>query len=346
MKKITLFLMIAFVAVSVSAQRISGLTIEGHTALTPFGAFNPTNDNADKPGDGQIVYANSVDLSNVNVTINAGADASVVEPSPLPTDWSSTVTGIKVEKDDKSAWANYDITIKKVLPAELPFEIKTGAGNFDSDSWTPTTVGWAGAAIDKAQNLIRFGSANRAFVVAFSDEPDSLYYTIKALSTEWVVSKSEFNVEGSADGVSWRTIVKYDEDNEMPGTSPAVVKAVELDEDIRFVRWIYSKRNNAPSTGKGFNVSLENILVTKGEGTGLKNYYANTVKIYPTSSNTLALESAFDVKSVRLINLVGAAVFSTDNPQEVIHINNLPQGIYVGEITLQNGHVVGKKIKL
>ncbi len=342
MKKITLFLMIAFVAVSVSAQRISNLTIEGHTALTPFGAFNPTNNNASKPGDGQIVYASSVDLSNVNVTINVGADASVVEPSPLPTNWTSTVTGIKVEKDDKTAWANYDITIKKVLPAELPLEIKTGAGNFDSNSWTAATVGWAGAAIDKNQNVVRFGSAKRAFVVAFSDVPDSLYYTIKALG-DWDGSNNVFDVEGSADGLTWETIKQYNETEIMPGSSPAVRAELQINGKFRFVRWIYTTRNSGAGA---FNVAMENILVTKGEESGFKNQYANSVKLYPVSNNVLRLESAFDVKSVRLINLVGAAVFSTNNPQETIHINSLPQGIYVGEITLQNGDVVGKKIKL
>ncbi|GAB1415731.1 hypothetical protein MASR2M117_11370 [Paludibacter sp.] len=345
MKKITFLLLICLVAFSTYAQRISNLTIEGATALTPLGAFNPTNNDAAKPGDGQIVYPQSVDLSNVTVTISAGVDASVVEPSPLPVNWTSTVKGVKVQNSPTAAskpneWAIYDITIKKIIPASLPLEIKTGAANF-SNSWTPETVGWAGAAIDKSQTLIRFGSAKRSFVVAFKEAPDSLYYTIKALGATWATSNNVFDVEGSADGLTWSSIFQYNSTNIMPVASPAVRSALKIDGKFRYIRWVYTTRN----TGDGaFNVSLENILVTLGSESSVKNYYANNVKLNFGSSNSLQLESAFDVQSLRLIDITGHQVLKVENPGSEILLNNLNNGIYIGEIKLNNGHIVTKKL--
>ncbi|MEA4985501.1 hypothetical protein SDC9_36646 [bioreactor metagenome] len=347
MKKTTLLLAVLAFTMLSHAQRISELTVEGITSLVPFAAFNPTNYDSSKPtqvpvpGTGEIIYPDGTDLSNVNVSLNVGTDSYIETPNPLPTDWSSTVSGIRVTKTASPPviWGEYNITLKKIKPAALPLEIKTGTGNFDSNSWTTSTLGWAGACIDKNQTLIRFGSVKRSFVVAFTDAPDSLYYTIKYLTTSFPTDGTVvFDVDGSADGINWTSINQYNATNPMPLSSPAVKAELKIAPQYRYIRWIFTKRGST-------NVSLENILVTKDSTTGNATHLANSVKLYPVGSKALQLESSEDVKSLRLYNITGTMVLEKMNPGSEISVNDLIPGIYIGEVRLKNGNVISKKIK-
>ena len=336
MKKITLLLLFIVATVSLSAQRISALTIEGLPSCVPFAAFNPTNNSETVLGDGQIIYPDGTDLSNVNVSLNVGTDSYVESPNPLPTDWSSTISGIKVTKNDLSSWAKYNVTLKKIKPAALPLEIKTGTGNFDSNSWTTSTVGWAGACIDKNQTLIRLGSAKRSFMVAFSNAPDSLIYTIKYLSSPWSTS-NVFDVDGSVDGINWTSIVQYNATNAMPLTSPAVVTRLKISSEYRFIRWIYTTRVATA------NVSLENILVTKDTSTSVLTPMEQGVRIFSAGNNLLRLENADQVKSLKIYHVSGALVHDEKHPSADINIYSLVPGVYIGEISLKSGNVITTK---
>lgn len=336
MKKLTSLLVLMVITISLSAQRISSLTIDGIPSCVPFAAFNPTNNSETVLGDGQIIYPDGTDLSNVNIALNVGTDAFVESPNPLPTDWSSTVTGIKVTKTDLSAWAKYNIILKKIKPASLPLEIKTGSGNFSSDSWTTSTVGWAGACIDKSQTLIRLGSAKRSFMVAFNSTPDSLIYTIKYLSTPWSTS-NVFDVDGSADGINWTSIVQYNATNAMPLTSPAVITKVKISSQYRFVRWIYTTRVATA------NVSIENILVTKDTSTSVLSPREQGVRLYNAGGNNLRLENQNEVESLRIYNLSGTLVLEQKNPVSLISAQNLVSGIYLADIRLKSGNVITNK---
>lgn len=336
MKKITLLLLSIVATVSVSAQRISALTIENVPSCVPFAAFNPTNNSETVPGDGQIIYPEGTDLSNVNVTLNTGTDSYVESPNPLPTDWSSTVNGIKVTKTDNSSWAKYNITLKKIKPAALPLEIKTGTDNFDSNSWTSSTVGWAGACIDKNQTLIRFGSAKRSFMVAFNSAPDSLIYTIKYLSSPWSTS-NVFDVDGSADGVTWTSIIQYNATTDMPLSSPTTITKLKLPSQYRYIRWIYTTRVATA------NVSLENILVTKDTSTSLLSTREQGVRLYNAGGNNLRLENQNEVESLRIYNISGVLVLNQKNPASLISAQNLVSGIYLADIRLKSGNVITSK---
>ena len=336
MKKITLLLLFIVATVSLSAQRISALTIEGLPSCVPFAAFNPTNNSETVLGDGQIIYPDGTDLSNVNVSLNVGTDSYVESPNPLPTDWSSTISGIKVTKNDLSSWAKYNVTLKKIKPAALPLEIKTGTGNFDSNSWTTSTVGWAGACIDKNQTLIRLGSAKRSFMVAFSNAPDSLIYTIKYLSSPWSTS-NVFDVDGSVDGINWTSIVQYNATNAMPLTSPAVVTRLKISSEYRFIRWIYTTRVATA------NVSLENILVTKDTSTSVLTPMEQGVRIFSAGNNLLRLENADQVKALKIYHVSGALVHDEKHPSADINIYSLVPGVYIGEISLKSGNVITTK---
>lgn len=340
MKKTTLFLMLLFCAVVTQAQRITSLTVEGKSFCVPFTAFNPTNNSETVLGDGQMVFPAGTDLSNVNVTIGAGTDASIVEPNPIPTNWTSVINGVKVLNSATAAtkpneWAKYSVTLKVIKPANLPLEIKTGTDNFNSDSWTSETLGWAGACIDKNNTVIRFGGSKRSFVVAFNDAPDSLFYTIKFLATPWNTS-NVFDVDGSVDGVNWSSIVQYNATNAMPLSSPAVESKLKISGTYRYIRWIYTTRAAS-------NILLENIKVTKDLTSGTFNQLANSVKLYSTGFGSLRLESPEEVAFLKLYNIDGSIAFEIKNPQTEIRANELLPGIYISEIRMRNGQVVSKK---
>lgn len=340
MKKITLLLLFIVATVSLSAQRISALTIEGVPSCVPFASFTPTNNSLTVPGDGQIIYPDGTDLSNVNVSVSYGTEATLDAPVPWPTDWTNTITGVKITSTvSPFNWALYNITLKKIKPAALPLEIKTGTGNFDSNSWTTSTVGWAGACIDKTQTLIRLGSAKRSFMVAFSNAPDSLIYTIKALGT-WAGSNNIFDVDGSVDGISWTSIVQYNATTPMPPSSPAVIARLKIASEYRFIRWIYTTRNAAPGN---FNVSLENIMVTKDTSTGVMTPMEQGVKIFSAGNNTLHLDNADQVKSLKVYHVSGAKVLDVTYPSTDINVNSLVPGVYISEIGLKSGNVVTTK---
>ena len=330
MKKITFLAIFVMLAVGASAQRISALTAEGVPSSVPFAAFNPTNNSETTLGDGQMVFPAGTDLSNLNVTLNVGTDSQVEAPVPLPTDWSSTVTGIKVTKIDLSSWAKYNITLKTIKPASLPLEIKTGAGNFDSNSWTKETVGWAAACIDKSQTLIRFGSANRSFMLAFTDAPDSLIYTIKFLAATWDVNNI-FDVDGSADGITWTSIKQYNATVAMPISSPAVITRLKIAPEYRYIRWIYTKRAST-------NVSLENIMVTKDTTTGTLLPEVHKVKLY-TSGDQLQIVNAEEISRLKVYSIAGSLVMDVVNPSSETNIQSLNRGMYIAELRLKNNVV-------
>jgi hypothetical protein len=336
MKKITFLLIVLSFVASISAQRISGLTIEGLTSLVPFAAFNPTNNSETVPGDGQIIYPDGTDFSNVNVSLNYGTEATLDAPVPWPTNWTNTVTGIKITSTvSPYNWALYGITLKKIKPAALPFEIKTGTGNFDSNSWTTETVGWAGACIDKGQSVIRFGSSKRSFMVAFTGTPDSLIYTIKFLATPWNTA-NVFDIDGSADGITWTSIMQYNATNPMPLSSPTVITRLKISPQYRYIRWVYTTRSAT-------NVSLENILVTKDASSSVLSPQEQGVRLYATTNQSVRIENSEEVKSLRVYNISGALVLEEMNPSAVVSTNGLVSGVYLGEMILKSGNIVTKK---
>lgn len=343
MKNFTLFTVLMLFAFSTTfAQRISDLTVEGETALTPFGAFNPKN-NGKRTGTGEIIYKHTTDLSNVNVTLNVGSAAKVTEPSPWPTNWSSTVSGIKVSSTENANWADYNITIKKIKPAPLPLIINTGSdGDFNSDSWTPETLGWAGAAIDKGKNVIRFGSANRSFVVAFNESPDKIKFVMKSLGDWNAEVENIFDVEASPDGKNWTTVIKYSKTELMPPASPPTEREFQLAPEDRFVRWIYSVRDKA--SGGGFNVLLEDIAVTKLVSSIDKERKMEIGVTFISTKNILMFKDNTPIKSLSIYTTSGTTVCQYNNPGKAVSIPVIPKGVYLLKMNLKNGGVMTEKL--
>lgn len=333
---ITLFSAVLLISSFIHAQRISSFTIDGVPALGPSAAFNPTNMDESKPGTLEIVYPNSVDLSNVTAVYNCGNDAAMVT-NPAPTDFTKNQT-VRVEKNDGSSWAMYDIVCKQIKPASLPFDL-INDGDFES-GWDNTTVGWAGARLDKNQSFPRFGGANSNLLIAFDVTPGTLMFWINAAGEE-LEADAIFDVEESADGVIWSTIVRFDANNAMPGskTTPNERKQeFTLNESSRFVRFLFTKRTK-------INVSITDLMITDAESSSIAEKEEAGVSAYILpGTKQLAFNNPAAVAKIEVINLSGISVVKDSQSAASMNLAQLPSGVYIVNVTNNKGIVSTNKI--
>lgn len=339
MKKIFFLTCLAAITTATFAQRISNFTLEGLNNLGHSAAFNPTNNDENKPGDLQIVFPQNADLSNANAVIESGT--ATVE-TPMPTDWTQ-VQIIKLSQTDTTttvttnAW--YQITCKKIIPTILPFALATTVESNFAEQWTGTTEGWAGACLSKSQKNCRFGNANANLIVAFTDEPDSLFFNIN-IAAEAAVAGTVFDVEESADGITWTKLFQFTEAN-FPGsqaTKAEKAQACQLLSTTRYLRWWYSNRVSG-------NVSLtDELIVTKKDNTALHNATANqSVKLYPIPAvDVLNIASENEIAEIRICSLTGQTLQTIVNPPSQINISDCSTGTYQAFIKLNDGRVAVK----
>lgn len=335
MKKILLSVFIvASLALNCTAQRISSFSLYDNTTsstlvpLVPFASFTPTNNSTTTPGDGQIVYLNTVNLTNANATIGCGTTASVVAPLPLPTDWSTTVSNIKIQDDGTvdTNWSLYNIVAKKITPASLPLTINTGT-NFNSANWTSESCpGWAAVCSDKTTTTyFKLGSAGRSLVLAFTNNPDTLKYTLNYSSGTWQGSTNVFDVDGSVDGVSWTSIHRFDGTNYLNSTG--TVYTERINKSYRFVRFFFTTRNTC-------NAIVQTIYVSKNQDqtTEVLSHKALNVQLYPNPvGEMLNISVDEDISEVKLYSNLGQLVLSSINNKQ-INVSQLPKGVYVASI--------------
>ncbi len=348
MKK-CLFTLSAMIAVAsvLNAQRLTSLSVSGLTPLTPYASVTPTNNSTTSRGVAELVFPSAVDLTNVAISFGAGTASSVAcydysvspaVPMPTPTDWSNSaaspvivrVTGGGTVPTD---WAEYNTKLKKLISSPLPMTISTGGANF-SDSWTPSTVGWAATAITPNKPNLQLGAAGRSVVIGFSDAPDSLIFTIKIGATSWPTN-NVFNVDGSADGITWASIVQYNATNLMPNsttsTADATVK-LKIDPNFRYVRYIYTTK---PAAG---NVGIDNIRVTKSVTTGVNKASLKNVKIYPgLVRDILNISSEEPITEIYIIAASGQKVRTFQKINGNINVANLADGVYLAQILFKDG---------
>jgi hypothetical protein len=325
-----------------SAQIVSDFSIDGLTPLAPFVAFGPSaNNDPSKGGLVEMTYPSNTDLTNVNVNFsftspNGGV---ILEPAPLPTDWSSTVENIKIQRQFNGTTINYyNVTCKVIKPATLPIEIKTGTGgNFNSSSWTSSTVGWASGCITRDRDFIQYGINKSSFVLAFTNAPDSLYYSISIdhATNTWPTT-ALFDVEGSADGNVWTQIRQYNQTNALPTTrANAITEPIKLDSQFRYIRWVYTNRVTV-------NVALENIKVTRDITSSTRQLNAQKVSTY-VSDNKLKFQGQELISDLRIYNASGNLLSTHTNLDQSIDIKMLPQGLYLVKMKLTTGDYVSNK---
>ena len=302
--------------------------------------MNPTNNNATVSGMGvfDLIFLPGTDLSDVQATITTNGVNSVIKtPVTVPTDWTLPVD---VEIENGSNTVYYKACAKVLTPASLPFTLATGSeSSFNSTSWewdTTTDAGWAGAGIQKNINYIQLGSASRGFFIAFNDVPDELEYTIGG-SGNWADGNT-ITVDGSSDGLNWTNITTYNDANPFDNRfAEAIPIKTTLNENIRYVRWIFSTRAN------NLNTNIGNISVSKKTETGILTPQENTIKI-SVNENKIQLTNAALVSNLSLYNITGGLAISLNSPSSLIDASNIDAGIYIAKITTTTGNTVSTKL--
>lgn len=319
MKKIFTLLLTCAFATGLSAQNFMKFD------ATDGNDIKALNGLAHRTGASQmeILVPANFDLTNVNVDYQI-AETDELVTNPLPTNYTQPQ---KVTLKSATNTKEWTITFKKVKPAELPLALDFSA-SFLSNSWTADTQGWAAGSIDPADNnakVVRFGNVTSTFITAFSDPAKSVAYKINGVGTAW--GEGIFDVFVSADGKTWETQTRFDSSNPMP-IGKLTDYSFEPANNIRYVKWVY--------TNRVVNVTMNNILIEKGEPTGIENESADTNQMY-VNNNELVLSDNSSIAKVEIFSLVGSLVHTVKIPNNTTNLSSLTQGIYIAKTTSVNG---------
>ncbi len=331
-----LALLLSYTATTV-AQRISSFELEGVTSLAPCCSFTPTNNDESSPGDLQIVYPSDADLSDRVATLGG---TFTIDTDPMPTDWRTT-QNIQLTNGSNTAW--YDIACKLITPSTLPFLMNTTV-SYIAEAWSGTTQGWAASCIQREKDHVRFGNAYASFLVAFTDVPDSVSYSINFAADE-AAEGTVFDVEESSDGVLWSSVMQWTAENIPTNLSTDVEKyhAHKLLATSRYVRWHFSTRVSG-------SISLTDMLKVTSAAD------AAAIECHPIASSgdgvliapnpvidMLRIHTTQEIATVTICNLVGQVVAIYHWVEGELSVANLPSGSYLAIVTCANGEKTVKR---
>lgn len=326
MKKI-FTLLVAFTATtSAFAQGFSSISVEG--ALTGVSIRGGANEL-------QVVVSENTDLNNI--VINATPETGAEIDGALPKVFTENVAqNIPLKKTDGSGSRTWAFTIRKLRPATLPFS-KTVA-NSDGDKvsdWTTSTLGWSYAGIDIGQAaVIRYGTKTPTFVVGFAESPKNVTYNLYTVSKNFPEGNI-FDVEASADGITWRTLHSYVGADALTTTNPSNYSH-DLQSTDRFIRWTYTERSSV-------NLNLNNIVVSQADNSpaGIRPAAAAPA-FYQSAAGEITFTEP--VAKAEVYNLLGGKTVVYNNPQGTISIADGVKGVALVRVALKDGSTITKKV--
>lgn len=272
---------------------------------------------------------------------------SNVYSAPITVSSTTTIKAVAAKSgmyDSEMATARYVILDTNSL-VTLPLDL---SGNSESVHADITQMnGFRGYHLGNsyADGSVKFEASNsgKASLVAHLDSaPDSLVYSLggrKGGSSPSAYEGIAFTVSQSPDGSNWTTVAEHNE-NDIP-TGSLTIFSHRLLSNTRYIRW---KLDNA---GKG-NTLLNDIRITKSDGSAITEYRQAPLCIYPNPSNySINVHTGrMNVTAIELYNLCGQKVLtagSTSNPD--INIYALPQGTYILKVVTDDGTYQRKVIK-
>jgi len=241
MKKYFITLLILCTATISRAQGFSSFSVEG--SLQPAIIKNVSVGASVI----DVLVDENVELKNMVVKYKLLNACNLA--NEISKDFTQAQKVVVVKNDGTSK--EWIITVKKLIPASVPFELVFSDKN--PSTWTPVTIGWAGIGIDAAKStVIRFGNSGVSFWVALKEAATKVNYQLEMVSKEKIAFSGDFVVEASTDGRIWDTLAEFNESNPFPSNGS---NSQTISKDIRFIRWSYLTRNK-------LNLNLNNIYVT------------------------------------------------------------------------------------
>ncbi|MBR3089150.1 MAG: hypothetical protein IKH02_09025 [Prevotella sp.] len=128
--------------------------------------------------------------------------------------------------------------------AKLPFEFDGGRGDIQNKAGLTTN----GLSSDYSNSpKLKFDTSSQYLILHFDERPGILTFDIKRNQTSGTAI-SVFEVQTSENGEDWNTLETYDN----LSTSVQSEKFDNLDENVRYIKWVLKEKNNG-------NVALGNI---------------------------------------------------------------------------------------
>lgn len=128
--------------------------------------------------------------------------------------------------------------------AELPFEFDGGRDDIQNKAGLTTN----GLSSDYSNSpKLKFDTSSQYLILHFDERPGILTFDIKRNQTSGTAI-SVFEVQTSENGEDWNTLETYDN----LSTSVQSEKFDNLDENVRYIKWVLKEKNNG-------NVALGNI---------------------------------------------------------------------------------------
>ncbi len=307
------------------------------------------------PGGGTFYAAQQVSIQSATAdaviyyTLDGSTPStrSTVYTVPIAVSSTTTIKAVAAKtgmNDSETATANYVILDTNSL-VTLPFDI---SGNSESGHADITQMNGFRAyhlGNSYADGSVKFEASNsgKASLVAHLDSsPDSLAYSVggmKGGSNPSAYEGIAFTVSQSPDGNNWTTVASHSETDIPTGTLSGF--SHRLLNDTRYIRW---KLDNA---SKG-NTMLNNIRITKSDGSSVTEHRQAPLCIYPNPSNfSISVHTGrMNVSAIEMYNLCGQKVLTaatTSNPS--INIYALPQGTYILKVVTDEGTFQRKVIK-
>lgn len=231
---------------SVSFDKAEGFSVvEGNSAVitaTASGGEAPYTD-----------YEWSTDLPAADYS--ASANVFTIKASAALGDYWAKVVVTDNAEDTADKTINFSVVDVPLDVAILPI----AEAHTVSNDWAGMT-GWSGVSMGGyTDGRAQFNANNDSLTVNFDSTPGTLTFDIKGNTASTGEAPMEFLVEESTDGVIWSEVDTIDETQ--VSTSYASFGPYDLNEHSRYVRWTYVNKF-------AFNLGLNNVYITKGEGGG------------------------------------------------------------------------------
>ena len=271
------------------------------------------------PAEAEVTYtikeneANAISLSGNTITALAEGTATITATVAE----GATYLGNSVD---------FTVTVNPQNIATLPFAFDGGVNDIKN------TLGMSqknlGKDYDNSPKL-RFDDKDDYVIIHFDERPGKLTYVIKANTGSGAFS-GEFAVQESADGVTYRDLVKY---STISGSKETKTHNC-FDKDTRYIKFILATKDNG-NVALG-NIKIEKSVVTKVTPTIVENSYfsVGNNKYVQFSTGNLQYEVGTNTWSFasKQYEVIGGAAYDPANPTNTNYGMNEPG--YTGKLDL------------
>lgn len=239
--KIKLIILLSVATISLAnAQGFSSFSVKGELQKAVI------KNNANRLSTVDAIISEETDIKNLDFKYRMLSNSFLSKDLSKDFTDSQLVT-IDRRNGDSREWR---VTVKQLKKASLPLNVSFSEDN--PYKWDNSVFGWAGIGVDESRpSVIRFGNFDVSFYIAFKEPAETLSFELKPVSREKVVFDGVLVLETSSNGLDWSILEEFNRKNDLKEQG---LYEYTLNQDVRYVRWVYKERNK-------LNINLNNIEV-------------------------------------------------------------------------------------